>query len=186
MRLWRRGGRLTGSAVLVVLVAACGADAGNSGGAAGDDENVHQEGPVSFVVPEGWDRIEPQGEVQEDSWTAGWDDDEDDPWAYIRVMPNMDTPPRADTAASFTLVPQCSFTNIYADDCSVEGREDAEIDGASDAQKIDFQYDGGDFIGRWWVMADEDSDTAAAVEYVALDATEEELEDFADMIEFSP
>lgn len=159
----------------------------NGAGSTGEESGEQSFGAITLLVPEGWTPIEVTGEIEPGDWAAGFMDDEEDPTAFLRVMPESTAPPHADAAAN-ELIAAGQFTDIYGDSFEVTGREPVELDGAEEAYEVRFRYLEGstEIQGRWWVAADRRSGLVSAVEYAGKDVTDEQFDAFAESIEFDP
>lgn len=170
-----------GAGVISMLVISCGADGASTDN--GDDAANTEVGPVSFQLPDGFDEVF-RDDAAASGWVAEYSDDEEAPDIFIGVWRFQDIPSQAvDGAGELMVHVQMAETHPGLE-TSLGGEVD--ISGAEDAYITNLSSDEepGDIAGRWWALVDPGENVAAAVEFYGAGVSDEDLESFAESLEF--
>lgn len=141
---------------------------------------------VTVEVPQDWTLQEAPEDYSPSGWSAGAVDDEPDSAQAIRILPEMDEP--AAKAGASRLIATGELPEVYGASFEVTGNRSSDIAGAQQSRVIDFRYreDGAEIAGRWWVLADSQTDTIAVVEYIRSPESEPDFATMAEGISFDP
>lgn len=142
---------------------------------------------VTVQVPQDWSLQETPADYDPNTWAAGAFDDDESPTEFIRVMPAMEESTAADVGGS-RLVAEGEIAQAYGENFETLSRDAGEIRGAEDVHVIDFRYfeDEVEILGRWWVLADQESGVMSAVEHAGRADAEPDFDATAEAISFNP